>query len=76
MSYIQKESFLDKLLYMGYLDENDEIAETAENYIADVIERSKINKAISEIEKEIARYGTKGMYYCGLNYAIKVLKEI
>lgn len=51
--YIDKAPFLDKLLYMGYFDDNNEIKEVADSFTTEnVVERSKIDKAIEEITNE------------------------
>lgn len=70
--YIDKKPFLDKLLYMGYFDDNDEIKEVADSFtVADVIERSKIDKAVEEMES------IKLVMFCDemRDYCVEILKR-
>lgn len=78
--YIDKKPFLDKLLYMGYFDDDDEIKEVADSFtVADVIERSKIDKAVEEIEilqkYEFRRFSEDTMYHKALTKCLEILKR-
>ena len=51
MQVIDKKGFLDKLRYMGYMDESDEVETVADNFTIDAIPREKIDSMIAEITK-------------------------
>lgn len=82
--YIDREKLLEELKESAKHHANNSREESLlyrdraiirEQSIADVIERTKIDKAIEEIESEIARFGTKGMFYLGLNFSLKAIKR-
>ncbi len=63
--YIEKEPFLDKLLYMGYFDDNDEIKEVADSFTTtDVIERDEYEKLKKDNNELNIKYADAEKRFC------------